>query len=227
MNCHLTNQILAYITYIVKKSFSLFKFILFCAILDASSTLRRNKMRYIAFDVETPNHYNNRISAIGISVVEGDKIIGEFYTLVDPEAPFDRFNVELTHITPEMVDGEPNFYELWQVIEPIMSSGLLIAHNAVFDMSVLSKCLNDYGIEWQATTRYACTCQMGKKCLPNLENHRLDTMCRSLGLGLDHHNAGSDSHACAELLIHYIKSGYRPEDFSRPYDVAKARTIKK
>ena len=26
--------------------------------------------RYVVFDVETPNRYNNRMSAIGISVVE-------------------------------------------------------------------------------------------------------------------------------------------------------------
>lgn len=184
-------------------------------------------MRYIAFDVETPNHYNNRISAIGITVVEDGRIVNEFYSLVDPEAPFDYFNVALTHITPEMVDGEPNFKELWQQIEPIMSSGMLVAHNAVFDMSVLSKCLKDYDIDWQTETRYACTCQMGKKCLPNLENHRLDTMCSSLNLTLDHHNAGSDSHACAELLIYYINHGFNPKEHARPYDITRARTIKR
>ena len=31
--------------------------------------------RYIAFDVETPNHFNNRMSAIGISVIEDGKNI--------------------------------------------------------------------------------------------------------------------------------------------------------
>ena len=32
-------------------------------------------MRFIAFDVETPNSYNNRISAIGVTVVEDGKIV--------------------------------------------------------------------------------------------------------------------------------------------------------
>lgn len=27
--------------------------------------------RYLAFDVETPNRYNNRMSALAVSVVEG------------------------------------------------------------------------------------------------------------------------------------------------------------
>ena len=32
-------------------------------------------MRYIAFDVETPNHLNNRMSAIGITIIEDGEII--------------------------------------------------------------------------------------------------------------------------------------------------------
>ena len=35
-------------------------------------------MRYIAFDVETPNRYNDRISAIGIAVVEDGEIVHSF-----------------------------------------------------------------------------------------------------------------------------------------------------
>ena len=167
------------------------------------------------------------MSSIGISVVENGEIIYDFYSLVNPEARFDAFNIEFTGITPEMVADSPNFAELWQVIEPIMSSGMLIAHNAPFDMSVLAKCLKRYEIYCEEITEYACTCQMGKKCLPNLENHRLDTMCSSLNLTLDHHNAGSDSHACAELLIYYINHGFNPQEHARPYDITRARTIKR
>ena len=41
--------------------------------------------RYIAFDVETPNRFNSRMSAIGISVLENGRIVDSFYSLVDPE----------------------------------------------------------------------------------------------------------------------------------------------
>ena len=41
--------------------------------------------RYIVFDVETPNRWNNRMSAIGISVIENGAIVREFYSLVQPE----------------------------------------------------------------------------------------------------------------------------------------------
>ena len=63
--------------------------------------------RYIAFDVETPNHRNDRMSAIGIAVVENGAVTEEFSALIDPEAEFDWFNMQLTGITPEAVDGAP------------------------------------------------------------------------------------------------------------------------
>ena len=50
--------------------------------------------RYIAFDVETPNYANDRMSAIGVAVVERGGIADAFDTLVNPETHFDRFNVD-------------------------------------------------------------------------------------------------------------------------------------
>ena len=104
-------------------------------------------MRYIVFDVETPNRFNNRMSAIGISVIEDGQIVEEFYSLVDPEQPFDWFNTRLTGISEESVAGAPTFPRLWEQIEPLMSSGVLAAHNLSFDMGVLRRCLCDYGID--------------------------------------------------------------------------------
>ena len=182
-------------------------------------------MRYICFDVETPNFKNERMSSIGVCVVENGKIADEFYTLIDPEQHFDSFNIALTHITPESVKDAPNFAEAWRTVGPIMKSGLLTAHNAQFDMSVLSKCLRSYGLKcWD--TNYLCTCRMGKKILPNEENHKLDTICRDLGIPLDHHNALSDARACAEILIHYMKMGVNVLDYQRPYSLEFAKTAK-
>lgn len=181
------------------------------------------KGRYIAFDVETPNFRNDRISAIGVAVVENGTITEQFSTLVDPETHFDRFNIELTGITPESVRNKPAFPQLWQELEPLFTSGLLVAHNAPFDLSVLAKCLQDYGIFWQPMVAYACTCQMSRRLLPRLPNHRLNTLCDYLGLELRHHEAGSDSLACGEILLRCLRTGASLEPFVRLYDLQKIR----
>lgn len=182
--------------------------------------------RYICFDVETPNLHNDRMSAIGICVIEDGEIVEEYYSVINPEEHFDRFNIELTGITPEMAAESPTFGELWPTLQPIFKSGLLVAHNAQFDMSVLSKCMLAYGIPCTKTTKYACTCRMGKRLVPWMPNHKLDTMCRELFIDLNHHNAGSDARACAEILLYYIKKGARVEDFIRPYSLRETKTLR-
>ena len=174
--------------------------------------------RYIAFDVETPNRYNSRMSAIGISVIENGKIIDDFYSLVDPEQPFDRFNTQLTGINEESVFDAPAFPDLWKRIEPILSSGVLVAHNAGFDIGVLRRCLDGYELSWKPSVKGLCTVTMGRKLLPGI-SHKLSDMCRYYGICLDHHQALSDSHACAELLLRYIESGAKPEQYIRTYQM--------
>ena len=181
--------------------------------------------RHIAFDVETPNSGNDRMSAIGITVVEDGQIVEELATLVNPETWFARFNIGLTGITPEMAADAPSFDELWPEIEPLFSSGVLVAHNAPFDMSVLAKCLRAYCVDWKDTAAYICTCQMGRRCYPELPNHRLNTLCEYRNIALDHHQAGSDSRACASLLIDYQEYGLRAEEFLREYDFRQFRTL--
>ena len=173
-------------------------------------------MRYIVFDVETPNRYNNRMSAIGISVIEDGRIADEFFSLVDPEQPFDWFNTKLTGISAESVSGAPTFPVLWERIEPLMSSGVLAAHNAGFDIGVLRHCLHAYGIEWKSAVKGLCTVVMGRNLLPGI-SHKLNDMCAYYHIDLNHHRADSDSHACAEILLRYMEGGASPEKFIRTY----------
>lgn len=176
--------------------------------------------RFIAFDIETPNRLNHRMSAIGITVIENGTITENFYSLVDPETRFDYFNTRLTGINAETVRGAPAFPELWTKIEPLLSSGILIAHNAVFDMGVLKKCLNGYSIFWKQSARYLCTVQMGQRVLPGM-SHKLNVLCDYYGISLDHHNAVSDSQACAEILLRYIAAGADVRQYIRTYSLSE------
>ncbi len=174
--------------------------------------------RYIAFDVETPNRFNNRMSAIGITIIEDGIITRKLYSLINPETSFDYFNTQLTRISEEMVQDKPTFSQIWNKIEPIMSSGILVAHNAPFDMSVLKCCLLNYGIEWKTHVPYLCTVQIGRRILPKI-SHRLNSMCDYYGIELDHHHAGSDSLACAEILLRYIEDGVDINQFIKKYSL--------
>ena len=180
--------------------------------------------RYVVFDVETPNSRNDRISAIGLVVVEDGELTTDFYTLVNPETDFDAFNINLTGITPRMVRNQPTFPVLWELLRPLLERGTLCAHNAPFDLGVLGRCLQDYGIEWTPCRSYVCTCQIGRRLLPGAPNHKLDTLASMLDLPLRHHNALSDAKACAGLLQYYLREGDLRR-FVREYDFSNFRTL--
>lgn len=181
--------------------------------------------RYVAFDVETPNSRNDRMSAIGLAVVENGAVTEEFSTLVDPETWFDRFNIRLTGITPAMAEKAPTFGELWPTLEKYLDGAVLAAHNAVFDLGVLARCLRAYSVDWWDRVDYVCTVRLGRKRWPELPDHRLNTICARQGIPLDHHRAGSDSLACGKILLACMESGMDLRPFRRTYDMAGMRTV--
>ncbi len=68
--------------------------------------------RYITFDVETPNRFNNCMSAIGITIIEDGIVTRKLYSLINPETSFDYFNTKLTGISEEMVQDKPTFPQI-------------------------------------------------------------------------------------------------------------------
>ena len=64
---------------------------------------------------------------------------------------------------------------------------------------------------------------MGKKQLPDM-SHKLNVMCDHYGIELDHHQADSDSHACAEILLktngetELIRRAETPADYFSTFD---------
>ena len=59
---------------------------------------------------------------------------------------------------------------------------------------------------------------MGRRVLPGV-SHRLNELCCYYGISLTHHHAGSDSRACAEILLRYFRSGADPKQFIRTYSL--------
>ena len=183
--------------------------------------------RYVVFDTETPNSRNDRMCQIGVSVVENGRITESFVRLVDPECDFAVFNVMLHGITPEATYGSPCFAELWRgELEEVFSDGVLVAHNAPFDMPVLAKCLRGEGVRERERTRHNSTHRASPRALPSLPNHKLDTLSAALGIELDHHDAGSDAEACARIFLASIECGAEPGAFLREYDLLRCSTLK-
>lgn len=183
--------------------------------------------RFIAFDIEMPGQREMRISAIGITVIENGEICDKIYYLVNPETKFDPYVIKLIGITPEMVENEPAFPEIWEKIKDVMSSGVLVAHGACGDIKAVCECLKHYGIEWCDKVSYLCTCDIALDCYRCLESHSLDALCEHIGFDLNHHNALSDSEGCARLLLDYMENGVDLEKYLCKFDVNACCKVRK
>lgn len=164
-------------------------------------------IKYTVFDVETPNCYNDRICSVGITTMEDSVIKSNTNILVDPDCPFSEKNIEVHGIKPENVRNCPSFPKVWESIrELFQEDSVLIAHNAVFDLSVLRKTLAHYNIKVDCFL-YADTLKIARDVYSGFENYKLSTICRELSIELDHHNSGSDSLASAILLQRVLEKG--------------------
>lgn len=168
------------------------------------------KHNFTFIDVETPNFSNSSISSIGLIHINKDGEIIEKYTLVNPMQHFDTFNIELTGITPEMVKDAPKFVELWEEIKEYFLDSIIVAHNARFDLGVISKCLIRDNIPIP-NIRYMCTVDLSRKYIPS-KSHKLNVLSELSGIELNHHQADSDTKACMEIFL-YINEKVGLQEF--------------
>lgn len=159
-------------------------------------------MNFTVIDFETANSKRASACALGIvKVVDGEIVDKEAWLIRPEDMKFNYMNIAIHGIRPEQVENEPEFDELFKkIFREKLEGQLVVAHNASFDMSVLRKSLDHYGLEYPSFD-YLCTVKIAKKTWPDLFNHKLNTVSEFLGFEFNHHDALDDCLACANVLI--------------------------
>lgn len=158
-------------------------------------------MDFITIDFETATAQRDSPCEIGLTFVQSGQIVETKSWLIKPRyAEFDYFNILIHGIRPEHVADKPEFDALWTEILPLVENKFLIAHNAGFDMSVLRRTLEAYGLPFP-TLNYSCSYIFSKKVWEGLPAYDLKSLCRLNQIEFKHHRAGSDSRATAELAL--------------------------
>lgn len=157
-------------------------------------------MNFVAIDFETA--HANYPCEIGLSRVE-DGIIKESRSWLIKPACFpymNPWNQRVHGISPACVANELTFDELWGEIKPWLEDQVVVAHNAAFDMRVLRSALSyyDLAIPW---IDYFCSVSLSRKVWKFLPSHSLGTVCHYHNIRFNHHRAGDDAHACAQVVL--------------------------
>jgi DNA polymerase-3 subunit epsilon len=109
-----------------------------------------------------------------------------------------------------MVRDAPSFATAWGLVAPLLDgASALVAHNAPFDRRVLSACCAAGGL-LVPDLPFLCTVQLARRRW-GLKPNDLVSVCRRLGIGLMHHDPGSDAEACARIVIAATEPS-RPSD---------------
>lgn len=162
-------------------------------------------MDFVAIDFETANSNRTSACSVGMAIVENDKITETKHFLIKPYPfYFDNINTSIHGITEKDVVNAPTFDILWNEISGLIENKVVVAHNAVFDISVLSRTLAHYNIPFPKCYS-SCTYKLSRYVFPELGCYRLDFVSDALSVELSsHHNAECDAVACAEIFIKII-----------------------
>jgi len=162
----------------------------------------------VAIDFETADYGPDSACAVGLVRVEGWQIVRKEVVLLRPPRP----RVMFTHvhgITWDMVKDAAPFRDAWPRLAPLLDGATTFAaHNAPFDRRVLAACCAAAGLPVPPLP-FVCTVQLARRRW-GLKPNNLPAVCQRLGIGLTHHDAGSDAEACARIVI----AAMRPADIN-------------
>jgi DNA polymerase-3 subunit epsilon len=154
---------------------------------------------FVAIDFETADHGPDSACAVGLVRVERLQVVRREAVLLRPPRPRIVFS-HIHGITWEKVAAAPTFGDAWPRLASILDgAAFLVAHNAPFDRRVLVACCQAAGLP-VPDLQFLCTVQLARRRW-GLRPNDLPSVCRRLGIGLMHHDAGSDAEACARIAI--------------------------
>lgn len=164
-----------------------------------------NESRFLAIDFETANYQPDSACAIGLARVENGSIVHSESFLIKP--PYKDFYFTYIHgLTWRDVASAPDFGELWETLKPFFNDiDFIVAHNSGFDKGVLTACCRRYNIA-PPQIDFKCTVHLSRKVLKYYPAN-LPAVCSNLGIQLNHHDALSDTLACANIMIHILRQG--------------------
>jgi len=159
-------------------------------------------MIYTIIDVETTGQ-SNRMTEISVFKYDGETVIDEFTSLVNPESYIPQHITALTGIDDALVANAPVFAEIANDILSITENAIFVAHNVNFDYNVISGEFKRIGLEF--TRKKLCTVRLSRKLLPGHRSYSLGKLCKGLNINLvDRHRARGDAEATTilfELLL--------------------------
>ena len=158
-------------------------------------------IRFIAIDVETANPDMASICSIGAATFESGRLLSEWYSLVDPRDDFDPFNVGIHGINESMVAGAPNYAEISNAIDELVTDAVVVTHTH-FDRVAVHQAAFRWSVEPPSCT-WLDSAKVARRTWEECawRGYGLAKVCDLIGYRFQHHNALEDAKAAGQVLI--------------------------
>ncbi|MDP5239094.1 exonuclease domain-containing protein [Uliginosibacterium sp. 31-16] len=168
--------------------------------------------RLAIVDLETTgaDPSRDRITEIAILITEGEELIEQWSTLVNPGMPIPQRIQELIGITDEMVAAAPPFEQLAEQVLARLSDVVFVAHNVRFDYNFLRAAFERLDMQW--TTPVLCTVKFSRALDPEFPRHGLDALIERHGYTIDARHRALDD---AKIVWRFLSDSLRRADAER------------
>ena len=156
---------------------------------------------FVAFDLETTglSAQHDEITEIGAVILRDGQVVDTFQAFVNPGRSIPQKIVDLTGITDAMVADAPPISQVLPEFLAFCGGRVLCAHNADFDVGFLTAAAERLGLPFDPT--YLDTLIFAQNLMPQLTNHKLDTVANALSLpDFNHHRDVSKMPAVRQIL---------------------------
>lgn len=157
---------------------------------------------FIAFDTETTglDPVSGRIVEIGAVKFDRRGVIARYNVLINPEMPMPEEAGKVNGITDEMLKDKPLIADVFPDFFDFIGTGVLVAHNAPFDINYVNAELKRAG-KSPLTNKAVDTRIFAKEVFPGLSSYALQDLAVQFGItALEAHRAEDDARVCMELF---------------------------
>ena len=156
---------------------------------------------FVAIDFETATRYRSSACAVGLAIVEAGQVTQvEQWLIRPPDNEYEGMNISIHGITPKMTKSSPSMAEVWPLVAEKIGRRLMVAHYAAFDLSVIRASLSAARLGWPDLS-YVCTRALARATWPGQLSYRLPDVAHPCGINFQHHDAGDDAAAAAEIAL--------------------------
>jgi DNA polymerase III epsilon subunit-like protein len=154
----------------------------------------------VTLDVETTGLSRTDDEIVEIAVVNAKTGKKLFNSFVYTTTPINPHAFLANNITPDMIEGSPEFPEVWEKVKEVIGDKIIVASNSIFDEEMVCFGLAKRGLDtpsnlWTCLQKLYCK-YTGQKA----SKIKTEKMARQLGIEPGTHRALTDAQAQAKIL---------------------------